>query len=262
MTRVPKPLEQYRHFKGGHYQVLCIASAENTGEQLVIYQALYGDGKIWARPLGEFVSEVDHTRYPEVRQRWRFERILPPEEVSDAEGRTLDGAPCDESSGDSAFDTSRADPAGNDASRADSVGNDASRADPAGNDVSWADPAGSTFSSTDRNEGTARKDGSTARNTTSDDRTVQNSSASEGAQDTGALDPMVERFLDAATAEERLTILSGMRNSITDDMIDTMAVAVGVEVEPGPVPLRYEDLRDCLMTIDRYELERDRLRGR
>lgn len=189
MERMPKPFEQYRHFKGGRYQILCVAEREDTGEQLVIYQALYGDGKIWARNLEEFTSEVDHEKYPDVKQRWRFERILPPE--------------------------------------------------------------GNGTEPEDEPEQIRRPVSS-----------LQEENAASEAGDDGSevLDPQVERFLDAQTAEERLTILSGMRNSITDDMIDTMAMAVGVEVEPGPVSVRYEDLRDCLITIDRYELERGRLR--
>ncbi len=72
---------------------------------------------------------------------------------------------------------------------------------------------------------------------------------------------MLERFLDARTTQDRLTVLDEMRGRVTDAMIDTMALASDVEVKPGPLQLRYEDLHDCLLTIQRYELERSRLRG-
>lgn len=63
----------YRHFKGDYYLVEDVARHSETGEELVVYRKLYGDGSLWVRPLDMFLEKVDRTKYPDCRQTYRFE---------------------------------------------------------------------------------------------------------------------------------------------------------------------------------------------
>ena len=65
----------YRHFKGDHYLVVDIANDSETKSKFVVYRQLYGEGKLWIRPLDMFLSEVDHEKYPDIKQKYRFELL-------------------------------------------------------------------------------------------------------------------------------------------------------------------------------------------
>lgn len=65
----------YRHFKGRKVKVLSVAKdTEYTGTYYVVYKKL-SDGIVWSRPYDMFISEVDHEKYPEVTQKYRFEKV-------------------------------------------------------------------------------------------------------------------------------------------------------------------------------------------
>ena len=149
MEKIPKAGEFYRHFKNKLYQVITVAKHSETGEDLVIYQALYGDFGIYARPLAMFMSEVDKEKYPDAAQNNRFERVMPP---------------------------------------------------------FCAEPV-----------------------------------------------HLLMAFFDAETLEQKYNVLVSMRDIITDQMIDSMAVVLDVVIPEGELFRRYDALKQSIRTRQKYE---------
>ena len=83
---IPRPGEFYRHFKNRLYQIIAVAYDAETEQKVVVYQALYGDYRVWVRPLEDFLSRTDREKYPEAAQEWRFERIVPAGSAQDVHG--------------------------------------------------------------------------------------------------------------------------------------------------------------------------------
>lgn len=212
MSFIPRPQEIYKHFKGNLYQVTAVAEHTETREQLVIYQALYGDFRIYARPLDMFVSRVDREKYPDVEQEFRFEL-----QGSGAERQKVESEP--EAAAGIA-----------------------------------ADAAERTGCPAESVQETAREAAPKAiREMRTEDRTEGAAGQPAGGEE---LDPFVLEFLDADSYEQRLNILAGLHHRITDEMITTMAIACDIEIDDGDIEERYEALRTCLLTLERYECNR------
>lgn len=220
---IPKAQEIYRHFKGELYQVIAVAEHTETREQLVIYQAMYGDFKIYARPLEMFVSLVDRAKYPDAAQEFRFQLQGPDAGRQQAQSMTLTEGPVGAVPGEPA-DSS----------------------DPSRQNIQEEEPAGPSDSSRQNTRGAEPAC-----------RILPDrSAAAESESGEPGLDPLVLEFLDARTYEQRLNVLAALHHRITNEMITTMSLCCDIEVEGDDVEQRYEDLKQCLITKERFEIKR------
>lgn len=195
----PLPGEKYLHFKNKLYQVIAVAKHSETMEPYVVYQALYGDFGVYIRPYDMFVSEVDHEKYPEVTQKYRFAY------VDHTKNETLR--------------TERAEhkkiPVNQNVEQQENVP-----------DVT---AAVSTAELQEQNM-------------------VQRESDVEE-----QINPWLLRFLDTDTMEEKYQIVCDIKSDITDRLIDDLAVAVDVVIPEGKLSDRYEQLKYCIRTRQKYE---------
>lgn len=191
---MPKSGEIYRHFKNKLYQIVTVATHSESGEPLVIYQALYGDFAVYARPLSMFTSEVDHVKYPQVQQKYRFEKVEMQQDKEPVH-------PVQQKPETAAV---------------------SKMAEPETQPVS---------------------------------RPQEQSTEAESATEEG-INPKLMAFLDADDFEEKYNILVSMRDTITDHLINDMAVVLDVVIPEGDLDDRYEALKNCVRTRQRYETMR------
>lgn len=188
----PLPGEKYLHFKKKLYQIIAVAKHSETMEQYVVYQALYGDFGVYIRPYDMFVSEVDHEKYPEVTQKYRFQYV-DPETISQKEENVSAATMC-------------------------------------------------------------QKEEPVSTSVENDNKEIEKTVVALPEDDTiEQINPWLLRFLDAETMEEKYQIVCDIKNEITDRLIDDLAVVVDVVIPEGKLSDRYDQLKYCIRTRQKYE---------
>ncbi|SFR93783.1 DUF1653 domain-containing protein [Anaeromicropila populeti] len=183
-NHIPRPGEFYRHFKNKYYQIITTATHTETGELLVIYQALYGDFQIYARSLEMFTEKLDKEAYPQALQVQRFEKVEKPEDLVEK-------------------------------------------------------PKKMEICTEDKKEEAAEEK--------KEEKTVEIPTASDEALD---------KFFDAKSYKDKLSVLQSMRNRVTDKELHDMAVVLDISLEDGSVEEKYMSLVQSLQTMLRFESNR------
>lgn len=214
---VPQNNEIYRHFKGNLYKVITLAMHSETKEQMVVYQGLYGNFPVYCRPLSLFFDRVDPIKYPGSSQKLRFEKV---DTIVSADTSVKLAEPWKNDQEDSLSENCMI-------NVSESV-----------EEVSQ--------SNMDKTAGLEQGQGA------QQEMSMQQSDA----DDISEVDPLILEFLDAGTIIEKKNILAALHHRITDHMINTLAVVMDVVIEEGELEDRYQQLKTCLDTIERYEIER------
>ena len=207
----------YRHFKGGLYQVAAIATHTESGEKLVIYQALYGDYGIYVRPYDMFASEVDHEKYPQVKQVYRFTQVHPEEENARVEV-------------ESALELTNVDseqleiPDLKEVENVQSMKSPVQILDPV--EMSAKEPPAKEPSEQEPPEQEPQADG---------------------------INPILLEFLDADTLEEKMHIMTFYRNQMDEALLNSIAISLDLVVDKKGLQETYDEIMNCLSMMKHFE---------
>jgi len=231
----PIPGQIYKHFKNNLYQVITPAIKEDTREEMVVYQALYGDYEVYIRTLDNFLEPVDKIKYPSATQNMRFELV-------EKENLKAESKPEDEKKSDRVLNTSA---------------------------ESENKPENEIEHKTEDNiEAKAKAENKIKDNVETkvennieiiqkiSEALKENQKAVQEDVPEEFADPRLLAFCDAATFEEKYQMVKGLRYEITDRLINDIAVVLDVVIPEGTLDSRYEALIKCLQTFCKYEVNR------
>ena len=207
----------YRHFKGGLYQVMAIATHSETKEKMVVYHALYGDYGIYVRPYDMFASEVDHEKYPQVKQVYRFTQVHPEEENARVEV-------------ESALELTNVDseqleiPDLKEVENVQSMKSPVQILDPV--EMSAKEPPAKEPSEQEPPEQEPQADG---------------------------INPILLEFLDADTLEEKMHIMTFYRNQMDEALLNSIAISLDLVVDKKGLQETYDEIMNCLSMMKHFE---------
>ena len=219
-NRIPKAGEFYRHFKNKLYQVLTVAEHSETGEQMVVYQALYGDFRVYVRPVSMFIDEVDSEKYPDVKQKMRFQLVVPQRKESAAAPVNPAEAPSAEGTQPEAVDEETRKQAEEAKAKA---------------------------------EEEARKKAEEEARAKAEEEARKKAEEEAKAAEEQWLKETIESFYEAETCHEKRNIFISLRDKIDQKTVNDMAVSMDIVLEDDTLEKQYKALLKCIETREKFE---------
>jgi hypothetical protein len=237
--RMPRPGEIYNHFKDKPYQIITVAIHSETSEPMVVYQALYGDFKTYVRSLEMFLSEVDHVKYPEIKQKYRFELRSSQDKMLDdilVQGHNKINSKHLEDNKIQFIDQPLID-------RANQL------IEKSFEDKTVQSIEKLSEDKTDQFIGKHTELFSDRVVIVSDENIIIESVE-------GSVNAILLRFLDAESYSRKLDVITSNVKHLNDRLINDMAVSLDCAVDEGPLDQRIQGLIHCLQAMCRFEDKR------
>ena len=232
-TRKPEAGDIYRHFKDKLYEIITVAIHSETEEEMVVYRQMYGNLDTYVRPLSMFLSEVDHNKYPEVKQKYRFEKIgaLRLEEDETDSVRKLTMTPKEEH-------VKRV-------LEKITISKEEIVLDKVEKHAKTSETILEATEVIDVNRTETLKEESEV------SAELHETENAEGEM-TPAIKVLMD-FLDARTYGEKLKILDEINCELDHKIINNMAISMDIVIDEGTIEERLAELHECIHTKARYE---------
>ena len=236
----PKAGEVYRHFKGNLYEVLGIAAHTETSEKLVVYRDCNNAERVFARPLDMFMSKVDHIKYPFVRAKYRFTLEAEAVEVE----YVVEEVIAEENEGSE--EEAAAEVLADEVEETEVVEEAPVEEEVVSAPVEQAEEVAEETSEEVVEEITEPVT----------DEKAENVSEEKSEDEVPALDPIVEKILDAKEYTEKIEYFELLRNRCDDSMLATLAMAMDIQLEEDTLEGKYAQILKTFKMHEKYETSR------
>ena len=231
-NKMPNAGDFYKHFKGRLYQIKMLAKDSETGAMQVVYQAMYPPFQCWVRPLDMFLGPVDHSKYPNVTQKNRFEKVNLEELMRRVRSRA-----------DAGSETK----AGKEAKNEANTGNEenvGSGADKKNNVAENAESRADAKNNVAENAGVDDEMLFKALRSGQPERYLKDKITEEEIAERGYM-----KVLDAESYREKRQLMIGLKQYLDKRLLHNIAASMDIVLEEGDLDNQYDSLLNCLNTM-------------